>query len=317
MSHLWQLCDIPPDVAAAEATALTQLSAGPGGWRTAADLYSLRSLTSFPVESRCLSDCAWAAKLRVANTSIQDHKTLSEQLVWARLGTQFPARAAAWSDWYASHFASVVGSAKCRASSMGLQASDNQHSIYDSIRALQACPNRIEARFRHKLARWQLSVPLGRLARRAPNIFQRLSRLVPPRVMAAVWRTQWNGWCTARRFQHVGLCALGCSHSARDCIEHYACCPLVVRLCRRYLGLQGVNLESFLCLGTAGDKELSLAALATYAVFRATNHFRGKPVPDAQTCSDALEHWCKTGAAGHASLTRAFDHRWQRPSFRR
>ena len=89
-------------------------------------------------------------------------------------------------------------------------------------------------------------------------------------------------------------------------------CPLVAKLKCRFLGLRDVSLESFLCLGSAGDQEFSLAALATYAVFWATNHFRGQAAPNAQKCSDALEHWCKIGAQGRANFTRAFDRRWQR-----
>ena len=248
---------------------------------------------------------------------MQDNAALAEQLALARWDTQFPARADKWSKWYSSHFPTLVRQAVCRATSTGLQVPGGQRDLYDAIRTQQSGLKQVEPRFRHKLARWSLPIPVGRLARRAPNIFERLSRLAPPRVVAAVWRTQWNGWCTARRFQNVGRCCLGCSCSARDCIEHYALCPLVARLKCRFLGLRDVSLESFLCLGSAGDKELSLAALATYAVFRATNHFRGKPAPDSQKCADALEHWCKIGAKGHSSLTGAFDRRWLRPGVAR
>ena len=87
---------------------------------------------------------------------------------------------------------------------------------------------------------------------------------------------------------------------------------MVARLRCKFLGLRDVSLESFPCLGNAGDKELGLAALAAYAVFRATNHSRGQAALVAQKCSDALEHWCKIGAQGHTNLTRAFDRRWQR-----
>ena len=58
-----------------------------------------------------------------------------------------------------------------------------------------------EDRLRHKLERWDMPLFPRLRASRALQAAQRLSKLVPPRVVAAVIRTWFNGWCTRRRFQ--------------------------------------------------------------------------------------------------------------------
>ena len=64
---------------------------------------------------------------------------------------------------------------------------------------------------------------------------QKLQRCTPPRVLAAMLRTWFNGWCTSRRFQRHGTCIFGCS--CEDSIEHYAVCKVVAEFARRHLNL--------------------------------------------------------------------------------
>ena len=164
----------------------------------------------------------------------------------------------------------------------------------------------VEARFRQKFVRWALDTPIGHLARKAPEVFLDLSEAAPPRVCAALFRTLWNGWCTARRFQKEGSCCLGCSPFARDCIDHPAVCPFALRL-KRCSGLKRSSLASFLCLDGMEQHGLVVHALATYAVFRVANHFRGKSPPIS---AKRHEHWCKAGAPGHSTCVNIFERRW-------
>ena len=53
-----------------------------------------------------------------------------------------------------------------------------------------------------------------------------LSSVATPRVLSAQLRLWFNGWCTARRFQQLLGCRLGCFHGA-DSVEHYARCSRV------------------------------------------------------------------------------------------
>ena len=256
-----------------------------------------------------MEESAWAAKLRAASTVLTDHAAAAGCLAEARFDTDFKTRAKIWAAWYNSSFACIVNRAVSKATPLRVWPGA-QRECYEAIRTHSSRCASVELRFRQKLSRWGLAVPIGTLSRRAPVIFTRLKMLAPPRVVAAIFRTQWNGWCTARRFQQEGTCCLGCSQNARDCIEHYAACPRVRSLKVRFLGLRDISLDSFLCLRNTSDAELSLTALATYATFRATQHFRGKPAPSAQQCADALEQWCKTGASGHRILAATFDQRW-------
>ena len=308
LSYIWQFCEPNADLFAEEASAFARFPSGPGGWRSASDLYNLKALIGFPVEFVNLADAAWAAQLRVAGTVVTDYASLAQQLAEARVDNI--ALATKWRAWYFSHFATVLKNAVDQARPLRIGPAAVQSDLY---RALRTHPDRrlqVETRFRQKLARWKAASPIGIVSRRMPAIFARLGKLVPPRVTAAVFRAQWNGWCTARRFQQEGACCFGCSHTARDCIEHYAHCRFVARLKNRFLRLREVSLDSFLCIGHADDATLALQALATDAVHVASNHFRGQSTPTATAVNDALEQWCKSGAAGHAALTRVFDSRW-------
>ena len=97
-----------------------------------------------------------------------------------------------------------------------------------------------EERMRQKLRRWNLPGRPQVITARATRRIQLLPRLVPPRVAAAVISTIWNRWATARRLQIEGpdnKCVLGCSPTAEDSLEHYACCPLIRQAARRHLRL--------------------------------------------------------------------------------
>ena len=128
-----------------------------------------------------------------------------------------------------------------------------------------------------------------------PRIFLKnmlgMSSIVPPRLMAASFRTCWNGWMTSRRFQTTGFCMFSCG--GQDAIEHYAICPNFHALCRKHLRLpcpaHGKKLPIFLALEhntqdfdastmppdmDAAVGSLSLRALATYACYMTHNACR-------------------------------------------
>ena len=135
------------------------------------------------------------------------------------------------------------------------------------------------------MQRWQLDVPPGILTRRIPRTFERLSKLVPPRVLAACWRTIWNGWCTDERFRNLERrwwtkpCVLKCSTTAEDSIKHYARCPRILDFGRRYLGLDPGSCTLLRMLsGEAGlpDEMLIMHAILMYSVFRTTSALRHK-----------------------------------------
>ncbi|CAK0814276.1 unnamed protein product, partial [Prorocentrum cordatum] len=161
LSYIWQFSEPTGELLAEEASALSRLSSGPGGWRSAADLYSLNASIRFPVEFVCLSDAAWAAKLRVASTVVKDFSFLAAQLAEAQVDNLSVATTAKWRTWYGSHFASVLNRAVDQANPLRISPSAVQSELYAALRSRPSRRLQVEARFRHKLAR-----PCGR--RRAP-----------------------------------------------------------------------------------------------------------------------------------------------------
>ena len=75
---------------------------------------------------------------------------------------------------------------------------------------------------RRKVERWRTPQFPRVHAQRAVRALQALRTLVPPRVIAALIRSLWNGWVTSRRMQKAthdaGGCIFGCE--AVDCVEH-------------------------------------------------------------------------------------------------
>ena len=81
------------------------------------------------------------------------------------------------------------------------------------------------------------SPPFPRLrAQRAVIVLRRLAILTPPRVAAAVWRTLWSGWCTARRFGGRKPC-LFCGLEDGDSVEHVTVCRALAEFGAGYLRL--------------------------------------------------------------------------------
>merc|ERR1719265_1824826 len=112
----------------------------------------------------------------------------------------------------------------------------------------------------------------------------------------------------ARRFQKEAPCKLGCSPTALDCIEHYCQCPVVSDLLGKWgLIVEASPLENFFCLSHGmSEHELTLRAIAVYAVFRATSFYRDKPTPLRSTIADALEQWGKGAVSNHPKSSEVF-----------
>ena len=164
---------------------------------------------------------------------------------------------------------------------------------------------------RWKVQRWHLPVPLGILSRRMPKRLAIIQKLTTPRVQAAAFRTLWNGWTTASRFQRCAACVLGCSPSAEDRIEHYAHCPFFSDLVKGWMGLRAslVSLGGFLLAADGmSDQELCLMSVAVYAMHRATAFYRSGFVPTAGQVKDFLQAMCQSAVRGHVASSRALDY---------
>ena len=177
-------------------------------------------------------------------------------------------------------------------------------------------PDRIY-RIRIKLQRWKLVGLERRVADSYSRMLQRLARLVPPRVAQSVWKTAWNAWITARRFQQAGSrCVLRCnSQAGEDSIEHYARCSVTRDLCTGFVGLREDHhskwLGNFVVLGSnrgsVDDMTLVRRAVVVYAVYRATNSLRHTPSDDYDVVKDMVHQFVREAVRGHTHATRLLE----------
>lgn len=176
-------------------------------------------------------------------------------------------------------------------------------------------------RIRKKLDRWH-NIPYGVQGlpgHYGPIIARRmkaLSKVVPPRVSAAVFRGIWNGWVTHRRFQKrsasSNTCVFLCGGAAEDSIEHYCRCPVVMDVARNIFRMSYP--ESFALnvwvLNAAWLEELgnlTSAALLIYGVYMAQNNCRHKPLHNSRQVYDHIVQHCKQGTAGHGGCMKHLD----------
>ena len=179
------------------------------------------------------------------------------------------------------------------------------------------------SRARFKLARWNLGGYPGKTASRFIKAMERIKSLVPPKVCAAVLRTAWNGWCTARRFQGHGLCVFGCKcWIQEDSIEHYANCSISTTFIRKHLGYRhDLSRGSLVALGThyamPSDEDLLRLALWNFALYKAFNHSRHKQGNNLslQEIDGLMLIYLREGASGSPQIVTFLEHCWD-PEFR-
>ncbi len=135
----------------------------------------------------------------------------------------------------------------------------------------------------------------------------RLRLLVPPRVLAAVLRTWYNGWCTKRRFQGKGDRLFGC-FLGEDSVDYYMCCSrlhlygqarLRLPLARDFAdrGLSFMLLEATASLS---DAVLTRRALLVAAAYRLhCRHRRAASPLDEASLTRALDQAVKEASLGH------------------
>ena len=182
-------------------------------------------------------------------------------------------------------------------------------------RVLRADP---ESRLRQKLERWRLPLFPRIRALRAARLVPRLRRLVLPKVLSAVLRTWYNGWCTRQRFQGRCRCMFGCGFGA-DSVDHYISCSRLHRQGLRQLRLptppvfedRGVHFMLLAATSQLPDDVLVRRALLLTAAYRLhCAHRRRAPFADDQVLRQALAQALQESAMGHAAATRCLDTVW-------
>ena len=145
------------------------------------------------------------------------------------------------------------------------------------------------------------------------EVYSTLRGQVPCRVLAALLRTHWNGWITARRMQCQGevianRCCFGCQE--RDSVEHYAHRQVVAAFAWSHLRLprpatSQARLANFLVLNRrapqAHANELTRQALRTASVYRVHNSWRHHRLATPNAMRDSLAQHLKGFIRSHTS----------------
>ena len=258
------------------------------------------------------------------------------QLQDAISNTEHLARVVQWNEWYQTGPIATLYKNSRELDTLGLHSdallnqagwddidpADRDSGVRKVRKQFQKCarktitrmdlPDNV-GRIRVKLKRWRLSGIELTTATRCARMLKDLPRCTPPRVVAAVWRTMWNGWTTSRRFQKTGSCLLCCNSTVGDdSIEHYARCSVLRDLCHRFIGLPDSHdstwLGNFVVLGlnhgSVCEGTLAKRAIAVYATYRTTNKLRHSPCTDCSIIKDMMCQFAREAVRGHGPATR-------------
>ena len=346
-------------ICAVEERALRKAAAGPYRWAMPEDLFRFQDVWGQAANFRDLHKTALAAKVRVATFENNAHgglrvearaRRLRDLLSNAAIGP-YRNRRVIWQDRYDRNPLLVLNQAvrittamDCSSSrTMTLIAGDaplpwtqpvlrrirNRFQSVLTAKLKEAAGYNAEERMRQKLRRWNLPGRPQVITVRATRRIQLLPRLVPPRVAAAVISTVWNRWATARRLQIEGLankCVFGCSPTAEDSLEHYACCPLIRQVACRHLRLNlrewPYALTDFLMVQGppttrhVDDEHITRHSLLLYATYRVTNASRHRRPASRAEVAGMLQQAIGEGNRDHpraAGVLRRVWHNAQGP----
>jgi hypothetical protein len=345
LGFLLQLELLPEEWESVEAAALRRLVPGPAKWILPADLHALRVHHGLPHEFTDMQEVSFAARLRVAHREASTSGGLAvasrvRHLNTLNANSVFLIRGGRWRSWYKQSYYHNLDSAIQYGRRVGITIDSIEEDLGSTAprpytraqakrlqqgvqRAARAALNRVrqadpEARFRKKLERWRLPLFPRIRAMRAVRVMARLRLLVPPRVLAAVLRTWYNGWCTKRRFQCKGDCLFGCTFG-EDSIEHYMQCSRLYSYGQARLRLPraanfGDRGLSFMLLeGTAliPDALLTRRALLMSAAYRLhCRHRHAEGFHEEETLKRALDQAIKESTLGHQGSMRQLDGIW-------
>ena len=345
MGFLLQLELLPPQWAATEARVLRRLVPGPMSWIRPEDLHALHRHHGMPQEFANLPVVSLAARFRTAHREaaaaggLQVHRAV-RRLDAAFAHSEYIARGGRWRAWFMnSHYHNLKAAVTHMQGSgitiesveaeLGAEA-PRPHTRHQSKRVAHGVqkaartaivrtePDSSELRLRSKLQRWPLPLYPRLRASRAAAVTRRLRKLVPPRVLSAVLRTWFNGWCTQRRFQAKGSCLFGCKFG-EDALEHYIRCTklhshaktrmrLPMHLAVEDRGLSFMLLDSPSLLP---DPQLTLRALLLTAAYRLHCNLRLRQAfTDDEVLRRALDQACKESALGHPGAIATLDGIW-------
>jgi len=306
-SQLFFHCTVKkkPDAwAQCELEALQRLLPGPQHWFQVDALRSLQ-LLGFPKSIPDLHALSVAIRFRVASRENSRYGGLcachrNYHLKATTRRCDFLARLAKWSNWIESSALASLSEAVQTCGVKGVTAAGIESDIAEGAarpwtaevhRRVQRQFQRqtvtsisegarpqLEKTMRNKLDRWKIAVLPRCRVDRAIAALPCVAKKIPPRALAAVIRTLWNGWCTGRRFQNKEhQCMFGCRFG-QDSIEHYGTCTKVWDFFAAHFPPEHTprpddRLTAFLLLNTASAQAAAhVEKLRSYALLVAATY---------------------------------------------
>ena len=260
--------------------------------------------------------------------------------------TSFLYRHALWKTWFHTSYAQILKTEETHLCGLGLTRSSLELALgWDTEeprtsqqartwkRKLQsltakairsANPLPTDSRLRSKLDRWDIPLLPRKRVQRALQRLNTLKKVVPPRVIASIIRTWFNGWCTKHRFQETQehLCCFGCT-SGPDSVEHYSTCSKLAHYAARWLRLpcpedrRERRMQFLLLSPDLTDHTLTIQALHLAACYRIHCRVRRLPAdqqPRTDTLTQALRMSCREVARGADKAMAALDQIWRSPA---
>jgi hypothetical protein len=346
LGYVAQLCTPPPEAYEAEDAALRNILPGPYRWILKGDLFqageSYGQKRSFP----SLASLAAAAQKRADQFEnrlfggLRTGDKKKELQGWFENG-EHGNRLGQWPNWFNKGPVCTLFDNAARLDDMGFTTDiilKQSHGTPDPEESAEQRSKRIrknfqrnvrklidksvrqhpQPRMRHKLDRWKLSGQPGTTANRCLRALQLLQQAGSPKVAAAVLRTMWNGWTTARRFQKSGLCVFQCGGFCQeDSIEHYAHCPVGRRAAVRFLGIrfhnQGCHYGELIALGlhatTLSDKDIIKRAIWVFSLYKAFCSLSHRPGLDQDEAYDSIVQYMREATISSPKLTAVIEGR--------
>ena len=198
-----------------------------------------------------------------------------------------------------------------------------QRAAAAAIKALVA--EHPSSRIREKVERWRemewgITGNPGQYSHQILRRLRSLTKLVTPRVCAAVFVTLWNGWCTHRRYQRrhwdSNTCLFGCGGGAEDALEHYCRCPSILRVANHtlkftYAAEEAMNIWTLNHPWLDSKDNLRALGLLIYGAFNAFNASRHSKLCDGEQARLCIIQHCKQGTFGHPPSMTFLDQRWR------
>ena len=323
LSFVMQLESTLDDLQSRFTTVVRKLFPGPGMWVTPNDLCNLSSWFKFPAQLANPTCVALAAKLRVIafvcpNCTARAGELANLHLEWGR--RPFPT-------WHNRAYVKVLSDAEKLLATKAItvksvhtfisqvKAVSFQATAHDLIKTnLFSGPSR-DSRLRTKLSRFRVSTLLGHLDRVVASRFHLLSSWCPPRILAAVFRTHWNGWVTTARMkgvfrqsgQTLKHCLLGCG-CGEDSLHHYLLCEVFWSFIRRRRGA-GLGVTSgartwdsaLLLSSSLSDEDVVRLAAGIYGLYQTVNVLRFHKINEEARVPTLLSVWTTRGMEGSAA----------------